>query len=593
MRVSERVERGELAAEPSGASEAPRATGPSRASEPGRARNLLLGGLLLGTLLAALDSTVVGTSLPKVVADIGGFQHFAWVFSAYMLASTLVIPLAGKLSDLYGRRPVYMAGLAIFIVGSALCGVVGSMRGLILMRAVQGIGGGMLFPIAMATVADIYAPSDRGRIQGTIGAVFGFASVVGPFMGGWIVDNVNVLGIASWRWIFYVNLPVGLAAIMMVSSYFPRVSKHRTPPLDLMGSAMMSLSLTSLLLVTILGGDALAWGSPQILALAATSIAALVAFVYIELRARDPLLPPALFREPIFTVSAIAVFLAGISMFGVISFMPTYMQGVVGISATYSGAALLPMTVAMVLSSFVSGILLNRLGYKAFALAGTLMTAGGLLMLSRLGSAPGINLAVAEMAFLGVGIGLTLQTYVVATQNAIERRLIGVGTSALALVRSLGATIGVTIYGIVLNAQLRTQLPAHLGQPAVDQLLANPFIDHNVLNIPSLLLQGGFLRTSPPFVVGGIKAAFTDALSVVFIMGAAIAVIAFVVTLFLKSKPLKSREEYMNGAPHEDASADDGRAVPSGPSTGAVAEGVPSDPVASKGPPAPGGGSSP
>jgi len=566
----------------------------TKASDPSRARNLLLGGLLLGVLLAALDSTVVGTSLPKVVADIGGFQHFAWVFSAYMLASTLVIPLAGKLSDLYGRRPVYLAGLIIFIAGSALCGMVSSMMGLILMRAVQGIGGGMLFPIAMATVADIYAPGERGRIQGTIGAVFGFASVVGPFMGGWIVDNVSVLGIASWRWIFYVNLPVGLAAIMMVSAYFPRIAKQRTPPMDLMGSAVMSLSLVSLLLVTIWGGDTYAWASPQIIGLAATSIVSVIAFVYIELRARDPLVPPVLFKEPIFTVSAIAVFLAGISMFGVISFMPTYMQGVVGISATYSGAALLPMTVAMVFSSFISGVLLNRFGYKSFALAGTAITIAGLLMLSRLGSAPSINLAVAEMAFLGVGLGLTMQTYIVAAQNAIERRLIGVGTSALTLLRSLGATIGVTVYGIVLNGQLRTQLPAHLGQPAVDQLLANPFIGNNVENIPSLLLQGPFLRSSPPFIVDGIKAAFSDALSVVFVMGAAIATVAFVVTLFLKSRPLKSKEEYLNGTSAKPA---DG-AVALAPSvlTGdGPLDQVPADAsvVAAKGPPAPGGGSPP
>jgi EmrB/QacA subfamily drug resistance transporter len=566
----------------------------TKAIDPSRARNLLLGGLLLGVLLAALDSTVVGTSLPKVVADIGGFQHFAWVFSAYMLASTLVIPLAGKLSDLYGRRPVYLTGLIIFIAGSALCGMVSSMMGLILMRAVQGIGGGMLFPIAMATVADIYAPGERGRIQGTIGAVFGFASVVGPFMGGWIVDNVSVLGIASWRWIFYVNLPVGLAAIMMVSAYFPRIAKRQTPPLDLMGSAVMSLSLVSLLLVTIWGGDTYAWGSPQIIGLAATSIVSVIAFVYIELRARDPLVPPVLFREPIFAVSAIAVFLAGISMFGVISFMPTYMQGVVGISATYSGAALLPMTVAMVFSSFISGVLLNRFGYKSFALAGTAITIAGLLMLSRLGSAPSINLAVGEMAFLGVGLGLTMQTYIVAAQNAIERRLIGVGTSALTLLRSLGATIGVTVYGIVLNGQLRTQLPAHLGQPAVDQLLANPFIGHNVENIPSLLLQSPFLRSSPPFIVDGIKAAFSDALSVVFVMGAAIAAVAFVVTLFLKSRPLKSKEEYLNGTSAKPA---DGVVAPAP----AVLTGdgpldqVPADAsgVAVGGPPAPGGGSPP
>jgi len=527
-----------------GAGEAP----PQGPAADARARRMLLGGLMLGVLLSALDSTVVGTSLPQVVADIGGFEHFAWVFSAYMLASTLVIPIAGKLSDIYGRRPVYLAGLVVFLAGSMLAGMVADMNQLILMRALQGVGGGMLFPVAMAIVADIYAPADRGKIQGVIGAVFGLASVIGPFMGGWTVDNVHVLGIASWRWIFYINLPVGVAAVLMVSAFFPRVERAGTMPLDIVGSSMMSVSLVSLLLATIWGGDTFAWTSPQLLALVATSVGSLVAFVLIERRAKDPVVPPHLFREPIFMVSSVALFLAGMSMFGVISFMPTYMQGVVGISATYSGAALLPMTITMVASSATSGLLLERFGYKSFALAGTIITAAGLLLLSRLGPDPSIWLAVGEMAVLGVGMGFTMQTYVVAAQNAMERRHIGVGTSTLTLLRSLGGTMGVTLYGTVLNAQLRHQLPAHLGQPVVDQLVLNPFIDGQVERIPSLLLQREFLDGSPSVLVDGIKGAFTDSLSVVFVMGAAVAIAAMVVTLFLRSRPLKSREEYHNGS---------------------------------------------
>jgi len=518
------------------------------------ARNLVLGGLLLGVLLSALDSTVVGTSLPKVVADIHGFEHIGWVFSAYMLASTLVIPLSGKFSDLYGRRPVYLTGLLVFIIGSALCGTVTNMTQLILCRGLQGVGGGMLFPVAMATVADLYAPSERGKVQGAIGGMFGFASVVGPFIGGWIVDYVNVLGVASWRWIFYVNLPVGIAAFAMISSYYPHVKRQEAKPIDVAGSATMSISLVSLLLVTILGGDTFGWNSPAIYALGIASIVFILLFVYIETKVKDPLVPPVLFKEPIFVVSATAGFLIGICMFGVISFMPTYMQGVVGISATYSGAVLLPLTVVMVLCSFTSGVLLNRFGYKVFMIIGTLVTALGLFLLTGLGAHPDMRVAIVDMMVLGVGLGFTMQTYVVASQNVMARKLLGVGTSTLALLRTLGATIGVTIFQVLVNRQLKPELQDHLGgiqvqnTPILNILLANPAIAGHYERIPELLLVKSF--TSDPLnrlVVDGIKVAYTDALSSVFMIGAALAVLCFFITLFMKSVPLKSKEEYMNG----------------------------------------------
>jgi EmrB/QacA subfamily drug resistance transporter len=518
------------------------------------ARNLVLGGLMLGVLLSALDSTVVGTSLPKVVADIHGFEQIGWVFSAYMLASTLVIPISGKFSDLYGRRPVYLLGLLVFIIGSALCGTVRDMTQLILCRGLQGVGGGMLFPVAMATVADLYAPSERGKVQGAIGAMFGFASVVGPFIGGWIVDNVNVLGVASWRWIFYVNLPVGVAAFAMISTHYPHVKKQQARPIDFTGSATMSISLVSLLLVTILGGSTFDWNSPQIYGLALVSIVFIALFVYVETRAKDPLVPPVLFKEPVFVVSALAGFLIGICMFGVISFMPTYMQGVVGISATYSGAVLLPLTGVMVLCSFTSGMLLNRFGYKVFVLIGTIVTAVGLFLLTGLGAHPDMRVAIVDMMVLGVGLGFTMQTYVVASQNVMERKLLGVGTSTLALLRTLGATIGVTVFQVLVNHQLKPELQDHVGGIQVhnvsilDILLANPAIAGHYERVPELLLVKAF--TSDPLnraVVDGIKVAYTDSLSTVFMIGAALAVLCFFVTLFLKSVPLKSKEEYMNG----------------------------------------------
>ena len=512
---------------------------------------MLLLGLMLGTLLAALDQTIVGTSLPKIVANIGGFEHFAWIFTSYMLASVVTIPLAGKLSDLYGRRTIFLTGMLFFLAGSALCGTATDIFQLIAYRGIQGVGGGILFPVSLATVADIYAPSERGKVQGAIGAVFGFASVVGPFLGGWIVDNVFVFGIASWRWIFYINLPVGIAAISVVALNFPRHVRKDTLPMDYAGIAALSTSLVVMLLITAWGGDTYAWDSVQIYAMAALSAAALFAFVWVERRAPDPILPPNLFKEPIFTVSAVAVLVTGVCMFGMIYFIPTYMQGVVGISATYSGAVLLPLSFMMVFASFLSGVLMNRLGYKSFALAGTLITASGLYMLSQLGVSPPIWLAVVEMMYLGAGIGFMLQTYIVATQNAVDRKQVGVATSTLMLLRQLGATLGVTALGVVLNNGLADQLPRHVAKPALDQLLGLPFINNHIGEIPSLLLRPEFLNSpyTQKAVVDGIKDSFATSLSAVFLIGMVFAVIGFFVTLFLKSRPLKSAAEYHDGGP--------------------------------------------
>jgi len=548
-------------------------------AKPPAGRRMLLLGLMLGVLLSALDQTIVGTSLPQIIANIGGFEHLAWVFTAYMLSSVVMIPIAGKLSDLYGRRIVFLSGMIIFLAGSALCGTATDIFQLIAYRGVQGIGGGIIFPVALATVADIYAPSERGKVQGAIGAAFGFASVVGPFLGGWIVDNVFVLGISSWRWIFYINLPVGIAAISVVALNFPKHVYKDTLPMDFAGIGTLSTGLVALLLITAWGGETYAWNSIQIYGLAVLSAAALIAFVMIELRARDPIIPPHLFKEPIFTVSAVAVLVTGVCMFGMIYFIPTYMQGVVGISATYSGAVLLPLSLVMVLGSFTSGVLLNRVGYKPFALVGCLMTASGLYLLAQLGTSPPIWLAVAEMMYLGAGIGFMLQTYIVATQNAVDRKQVGVATSTLMLLRQLGATLGVTALGVVLNDRLASELPQHVPAPALDRLLALPFINGHIGEIPSLLLRPEFLNSpyTSPAVVSGIKDAFSTSLSAVFLIGMVFAIVGFVVTLFLKSKPLKSAAEYHNGgdAPYGKAAASDTVAIVDGDTPAVNGEALP------------------
>jgi EmrB/QacA subfamily drug resistance transporter len=551
----------------------------AEAQTTGKGRRMLLLGLCLGVLLGALDQTVVGTSLPKIVASIGGFEHFAWVFSAYMLASTCAIPLAGKLSDLYGRRPVYLVGMSIFLFGSILCGLAQDMIQLVLFRGIQGIGGGMLFPVAMATVADIYAPAERGKIQGLIGATFGFASVIGPFIGGWIVDYLNIFDISSWRWVFYVNMPVGALALTVVLIYFPRLPKREVPPLDYLGAALMTGCLSSLILTTIWGGNTFEWGSPEIIGLVSLCIGCFIGFIVAERRAKDPIVQPELFRERVFTLSALAQATTGICMFGVISFLPTYMQGVVGISATYSGAVLLPLVLTMVFTAAISGQLMARVGYKVFMLLGCAINAAGLYMMSILGTSPPIPWAIAVMAFTGLGFGCILQPFIIASQNVIPKKFMGSGTSTLALFRNLGTTIGITVLGTLLNNQLREKLPAHLSQPSVDNLLKLPHIGR-IENFPSLLVQQWFLdmmhASHMDSVVEGIKAAFAESLSVLFLVAMAMAMISFIISMFIKSIPLKNAAEYHGAGPKNGATKpEDAKPVTKG--KGKSAKKVPSD----------------
>ena len=503
-------------------------------------------GLLLGVLLAALDQAVVGPSVLNITRDIGGFEHMAWLFSAYMLASTVVIPLAGKFSDLYGRRPVYILGMSIFLLGSALCGTATSMPQLILYRAIQGLGGGALFPVALATIADLYAPSERGRVSGGFGAVFGLSSVIGPFLGGWIVDSVHVFGIESWRWIFYVNVPVGVAAITMVALFFPRATRRSTAPIDYLGIATLTTALVSVLLVAVWGGETYAWTSPEVLGLAALALLATAAFILVEGRAQDPIIPLALFKEPIFAVSAAASFIMGAGMFTVMVFMPSYLQTVLGVTATYSGSTLIPLSLSLVGGSIVSGFLMKRFGYKPFALAGTLIAALGFASLAFLPLRPPVWLVMLEMVVIGVGLGFTIQTFILAVQNAVERRYTGVATSSITLFRTLGVTIGVTALGVLLNRRVATELSARVPAADLEPLLQHPLSGGRIERIPSLLGTPGF--DAPPAAVEGIRDAFAVSVAGIWIASALVCLVALGVVFFLRSIPMKGSEEYHGAA---------------------------------------------
>lgn len=432
-----------------------------------------IGALLLGLLLAALDQTIVSTALPTIVSDLGGLEHLSWVVTAYLLASTAATPLWGKLGDQYGRKRLFQIAIVIFLVGSALCGLAQSMPQLIAFRALQGLGGGGLIVLSMAIVGDVVSPRERGRYQGLFGAVFGATSVLGPLLGGLFTEHL------SWRWVFYINLPVGVVALAVIATalHIPRKSTRHV--IDYLGTFLIAAVATCLVLVASLGGTTWGWGSPQIIGLAVLGVVLIGAFVAVERRAAEPVLPLKLFRVRTFTLAAVISFIVGFAMFGAMTYLPTFLQVVQGISPTMSGVHMLPMVFGMLISSTGSGQVVSRTGrWKVFPIAGTGITALGLLLLHRLDE----NSSTAEMSayffVFGLGLGLVMQVLVLIVQNAVSYEDLGVATSGATFFRSIGASFGVAIFGTIFASRLGdkltdalrgTSLPhgRHTGRPRV------------------------------------------------------------------------------------------------------------------------------
>ena len=427
-----------------------------------RATVAAFAGVLLGMLLAALNQTIVATALPQIVEDLGGMAHYSWVFSAYMLASTVTVPIYGRLSDVYGRRPFFAAGIVIFMIGAVIGGTADSMAQLVVARAVQGLGAGALIPLAMAVIGDLVPPSDRGRWQGLTGAVFGLASVLGPFTGGWIADH------ADWRWVFFVSLPVGLLALAVVLATL-RIPPHpeRATRIDYTGAALLAGGVSSILLATVRGEEA-AWGSTEIVGLFAAGTALLGVLIWHERRTPHPIVPVSLFRLRAFSAASAASFAVGVAMFGAIMFVPLFVQGVLGESATDSGLVLTPLMLALVGTSVGSGQLISRTGRYRWALvSGPLVMGAGFTLLSGLGTNSTQGSATIAMVVLGLGLGLLMQNLVLVVQNAVPSRELGAATSAGQFFRTTGATIGVTVMGAILSAGLPTGAAAGaaLGGP--------------------------------------------------------------------------------------------------------------------------------
>ncbi|WP_128980109.1 MDR family MFS transporter [Streptomyces roseicoloratus] len=483
-----------------------------------------MGALLLGMLLAALDQTIVSTALPTIVSELGGMEHLSWVVTAYMLASTAATPLWGKLGDQYGRKRLFQAAIVIFLIGSALCGIAQNMPQLIGFRAIQGLGGGGLMVLSMAIVGDLVSPRERGRYQGLFGAVFGATSVLGPLLGGLFTEHL------SWRWVFYVNLPIGIVALFVIAAvlHIPvRATRHR---IDYLGTFLIASVATCLVLVASLGGTTWEWGSAQIIGLCVLGAVLLVCFVYVERRAAEPVLPLQLFRIRTFTLVSVISFVVGFAMFGAMTYLPTFLQVVQGVSPTMSGVHMLPMVVGMLLTSTGSGQIVSRTGrWKVFPIAGTAVTALGLLLLHRLtGTSSTWEMSVSFFVF-GAGLGLVMQVLVLVVQNAVSYEDLGVATSGATFFRSVGASFGVAVFGTIFTGRLTRNLEDALaGQDlppgaGPDQLAADPRA----------------LAGLPPDLRPAVLDAYATSITDVFLYAAPVVLVAFVVAWFLKEDPLR------------------------------------------------------
>ena len=509
----------------------------------------IMTGVLLAVLLGHLDQTIVGTAMPRVVAQLNGFSQYAWVATAYLVTSTVTVPIYGKLSDLLGRKRVFIFGVVLFLIGSVLCGAAQTMTQLIGFRALQGCGAGALLPVALAIVGDLFPPKERGKWQGVTGSAWAFAALVGPLLGGFITDNL------SWRWIFYVNVPIGLAALAVLMVAMPPLRRDgQRAHIDTLGALALVVSVAPLLLAFTWAGSSYAWDSPQVVGLLAGAAVLLALFVIYELRAPEPILTPRLFASRAFSVSVVAASMIQALLLGAILFVPLFIQGVVGASATSSGAVLTPMIVTAIVGALLSGQLLSRFGrYYYIAVGGFVLTLLGMALTLGFDVHTRLPSMIPALLLLGTGMGIGAILYNIVVQNAFPNARLGEVSSALAFFRAIGGTLGVAALGSLMTGRYTADLRAALPSAVAARV---PLAGRQALANPQMLLradvqaaiQHAFARLGPSgaplyaVLVHAIHAALANALHTGFIALLAITLIGFVAVIFLPELPLRGAE---------------------------------------------------
>ena len=487
---------------------------------------LIFSGLMLGMFLAALDQTIVGTALPTIVNSLHGLNHMSWVVTAYLLTSTISTPLYGKLSDQFGRKGIFQFAIVVFLIGSVLAGLSQNMLQLVAFRGVQGLGAGGLMAMAMTIIADVVSPRERGRYQGYFGATFALSSIAGPLLGGLFTSYL------SWRWIFYINIPIGIVALVVTSAVLKLPFRRQSHRIDFLGAGLMMVGVTSALLVTVWGGTQYAWGSPVIIGMGLLSATFIGAFIVWEHYASEPILPPSLFHIGVFRTASTVSFLLSMVMFGAIIYLPLYLQLVDGVSIMVSGLLMIPLMLGLLASSIASGQIVSRTGkYKAMPIVGSILVIIGMWLLSNLGlHTPHLTMSL-YVIILGAGMGMTMQIMILATQNAVPPDAIGTGTAAVTFFRSLGGAFGTSLFGAVFIAGLSHWIPILVPGSAG----ANIHVNGNFSMSPH------DLHLMPPNVQHGILDSFVRSLHTVFLIGVPIAVAMLVAALFLKQLTLRSK----------------------------------------------------
>ncbi|OBG56373.1 MULTISPECIES: MDR family MFS transporter [unclassified Mycobacterium] len=498
-------------------------SGPADVAVDPQRRNFIFVAILLGMLMAALDQTIVATALPTIVANLGGAGHQSWVVTSYLLASTIITALVGKFGDLFGRKRVFQAAVVFFVAGSVLCGLSSSMGMLVASRALQGIGGGGLMVTAMALIGEVIPLRDRGRYQGAMGAVFGVTTVIGPLLGGYFTDHF------TWRWAFWINVPISVVVFFVAAAAIPPLSERTKPVIDYTGILLVGLGAAGLTLATSWGGTTYPWGSPTIIGLFAGSVVALCLFAWVESRAAAPILPTRLFGSPVFTVCCVLSFVVGFAMLGALTFLPTYMQFVDGVSATTSGLRTLPMVIGMLTTSMGSGVIVGRTGrYKVFPVAGTAVMAVAFFLMSRMDPSTSVLVQSLFLVILGAGIGMCMQTLVLIVQNTVSFDDLGVATSGVTFFRTIGSSFGAAIFGSLFTNFLHSRIgPAIAAGHAPAAAAASPEALHRL----------------PREEAAPIVAAYSESLTHVFGWAVPVALVGFVLALFLRQVPLREMHD--------------------------------------------------